>query len=159
MATIYRFIVENKQSGSGSGRKNNSAPSKKTTGKGKWVSAFAGEKGGVEHNRKMRAINPLLNRATHGYWEKSTRIGRAGLGLIQTNTLTGAMRLSPVASAIIIAFVIQTLLKVQRKQIVEADKQNTQNFKSMETGISAIHGEYRIARNYWSGKIDYNENK
>ena len=40
-----------------------------------------------------------------------------------------------------------------------ADKRNTQNFKSMETGISAIHGEYEITRNYWNGAISFNENK
>ena len=66
MATIYRFIVENKVKESG-GRKSSgdSGYSKKTTAKkGKWVSLFGGEKGGVEHNRKMRAINPLMNKMT-----------------------------------------------------------------------------------------------
>ena len=75
MATIYRFIVENRNGGgSGNGRKNNEAPSKKITSKGKWVSLLQGEKGGVEHNRRMRAINPVLNKATHGYWEKGIEI-------------------------------------------------------------------------------------
>lgn len=160
MATIYRFIVENRNGGgSGNGRKNNEAPSKKTTSKGKWVSIFAGDKGGVEHNRKMRAINPLLNKATGGYWEKGMRVSRAGIGLVQTNTETGKMRLSPVAVAIIIAFIIQTVLKVQRKQMAIANKENTQNFKAMENGVSAIHGDYSISRNYWDGKLNYNENK
>lgn len=160
MATIYRFIVENRNGGgSGSGRRNNEAPSKKTTSKGKWVSVLHSEKGGVEHNRKMRAINPLLNRATGGYWEKGMRVGRAGLGLVQTNTETGKMRISGVGVAIIIAFIIQTILKWQKKQFVIAEKENTQNFKSMETGISAIHGDYSITRNYWNGKLSYNENK
>lgn len=161
MATIYRFIVENRQSGgsSGNGRKNNSAPSKKTTAKGKWVSALSSPKGGVEHNRKMRAVNPLFNRATHGYWEKANRLGRAGLGLIQTNTETGETRLSPISKAIIIAFMVTTFLKLQKKNLEWGREKNTQNFKSMENGVSQIHSEYKVSANFFSGRLTYNENK
>ena len=160
MATIYRFIVENKYSGGTcEGRKNNSAPSNKTTGKGKWVSVLNSPKGGVEHNRKMRAINPLLNKATGGYWEKGMRLGRAGLGLVQVNEKTGDLRFSKSAIAIIIALLLQTLHKIQKKQMDIADKQNTQNYKAMENGVSQIHGEYSVVRNYWTGKNTFNENR
>ena len=161
MATIYRFIVENRSSGgNGSGRKSDSSSApRKATAKGKWVSALKSGKGGVEHNRKMRAINPLLNRATGGYWEKGMRLGRAGLGLIQRNTETGALRVSGTALTIIIALIVTSFLKIQRKNIAEANKQNAQNYKSMEVGISAVHGQYNISRNYWNGKMSYNENK
>ena len=164
MATIYRFIVEQKTTGGGGqGRKSSSANSglsKKTTAKkGKWVSILGGEKGGVEHNRKMRAINPLLNKMTNGYWEKGMRLGRAGLGLVKTNTATGALALSGVAVAIIIAFVIQTVLKIQARDRQIADKQNAQDFKSMENGIGAIRGAYDINVNMWNGRRTYNENK
>ena len=159
MATIYRYILETREGGGTSGRKNNQAPSKKTTGKGKWVSILNSPKGGVEHNRKMRAINPLFNRATGGYWEQGMRVGRAGLGLVKRNTETGEVKIGGVGWAIIIAWVIQTILKFQRKQIAIADKQNTQNYKSMENGVSQIHGEYQVTRNFWNGKISYNENK
>ena len=126
MATIYRFIVEQKTTSSGGqGRKSSSANSglsKKTTAKkGKWVSILGGEKGGVEHNRKMRAINPLLNKITNGYWEKGMRLGRAGLGLIKTNTATGALAFSGVAIAIIVSLVIQTVLKIQARDRQIAD--------------------------------------
>ena len=107
MATIYRFIVEQKTTTTSSGRKSSadSGVSKKTTAKkGRWVSVLGGEKGGVEHNRKLRAINPLLNKATGGYWEKGMRIGRAGMGLVQRNTETGKLGISGVAIAIIISF-------------------------------------------------------
>jgi hypothetical protein len=161
MATIYRFIVENRQSGgsSGNGRKNNSAPSKKTTAKGKWVSALSSPKGGVEHNRKMRAVNPLLNRATHGYWEKGMRVGRAGLGLVQYNTETGAMRFSGTAIAILISFMVTTFLKLQKKNLEWGRERNLQNYKSMENGVSAIHGEYSVTTNIMSGRNTYNENR
>ena len=160
MATIYRFIVENKGGTGGNGRNNTSSSApKKSTGKGKWVNALGTDRGGVEHNRKMRAINPLLNRATGGYWEKGMRVGRAGLGLVKRNTETGEIKIGGVGFAIIIAFIIQAMLKYQKKQMVNAEKQNAQNYKSMEVGISAIHGQYSIDRNFWNGKINYNENK
>ena len=162
MATIYRFIVEEKSKSSGGGRKSSSdsGMSKKTTAKkGRWVSIFGGEKGGVEHNRKMRAVNPLLNKMTGGYWEKGMRLGRAGLGLVQRNTETGKFGLSGPAIAIIIAFCIQALLKWQQQEIAKAQKLNAQNFKQLENGVGAIHGEYSISTNIWTGRHTYNENK
>ena len=62
MATIYRFIVEQKVSTTGDGRNPRSSSTKGSAKKGRSPSFFGGDKGGVEHNRKMRAINPLLNR-------------------------------------------------------------------------------------------------
>ena len=160
MATIYRFIVEQRAANSDGGRKSSSGISKKTTAKkGRYVSVFGGEKGGVEHNRKMRAINPLVNKATHGYWEKGTRLGRAGLGLITRNTETGALGISGTAVAIIIAFVIQTILKIQARERVNADKLNAHNYKLLENGVGAIHGQYEISVNMWNGRQTYNQNK
>lgn len=157
MATIYRYIIENAEGGASSGRKTSTAP-RKATAKGRWV-GLVGPKGGVEHNRKMRAINPLLNRATNGYWEQGMRLGRAGLGLVKKNTETGEVKIGGVGWFIIIAWAIQTFLKFQRKQIALADKQNTQNYKAMENGVSQIHGQYNVTRNWWNGKINYNENR
>lgn len=164
MATIYRFVVEQKTTGGSSGRKSGEAQSnhkkKGTTAKkGRWVSIVGGEKGGVEHNRKMRAINPLINRATGGYWEKGMRVGRAGLGLIQRNTETGKLGISGPAIAIIISLIIQTVLKLQRKDIEGAKKLNAQNYKMLENGVGAIHGEYSISVNMWNGARTYNQNK
>lgn len=162
MATIYRFIVEQKTTGrSSGGRKEISGISKNTTAKkGRLVSLFGGEKGGVEHNRKLRAINPLLNKATGGYWEKGMRLGRAGLGLIQVNSETGAFAgFSWTAIAIIVAMIIQTVLKLQNRDIQIAERQNTQDYKSMENGIGAIRGQYEINVNLWNGRRTYNQNK
>ena len=161
MATIYRFIVEQKEAKGGSGRtpRDTSASKSGAAKKGRMVSIFSTDKGGVEHNRKMRAINPLLNRATHGYWEKGMRLGRAGMGLVQKNTETGAIGLSGVAIAIILSFVIQTLLKWQRREINIANQQNTQNYKQLENGLGAVHGSYSVNVNIWNGRTTYNENK
>ena len=125
MATIYRFIVEQRQARINEGRKttDSTSRSKSAAKKGRAVALFGGEKGGVEHNRKMRAINPLLNRMTGGAWEKGMRGGRAGLGLVKVDAETGKFAgFSGSAIAIIVAFLIQELLKWQKKQIVEAQK-------------------------------------
>ena len=161
MATIYRFIVEQRVRTTGNGRtvRDSSATTKSTAKKGRWVSIFGGEKGGVEHNRKMRAINPLLNRMTGGWWEKGMRLGRAGAGLIKRNTETGKLGISGPAIAIIIAFAIQMFLKIQKNEQVKAEKLNAQNFKQLENGVSAIHGQYKITTNYFNGRQTYNQNK
>ena len=159
MATIYRFIVEQKTQASSSGRTPRESTGKGAAKKGRAVSLFSGEKGGVEHNRKMRAINPLLNRMTGGWWEKGMRLGRAGMGLVKFDKKTGKVGLSGPAVAIIIAFIIQTLLKWQKKEMLNAQKMNAQNFNQLEIGIGAVHGQYKITSNFWTGRITYNQNK
>ena len=160
MATIYRFIVEQKTSSTGDGRQTPADISKNTTAKkGKYVSLFGGKKGGVEHNRKMRAINPLLNKMTGGYWEKGMRLGRAATGLVQYNKETGKFGLSGTAIAIIIAFILQTLMKVQQQEMIKAQKLNAQNYKQLENGFGAIHGQYEVSTAFWTGRHTYNQNK
>ena len=160
MATIYRFIVEQKTTGSG-GRKSSSESSgmskKSTAKKGKYVSVLGGS--GVEHNRYMRAVNPVLNKMTGGWYEKGMRLGRAGLGLVQRNTETGGWRLSGVSIAIIIAFVLQTLIKYQQSQIAIAERKNKQNFKMLENGFGQINSAYEMSANFWTGRLTYNQNK
>ena len=162
MATIYRFIVEQKTTSSG-GRKSSSESSgmskKSTAKKGKFVSIIGGEKGGVEHNRYMRAVNPLLNKATGGWYEKATRVGRAGLGIVQRNTETGAYRVSGVSITIIFAFLLQMLMKWHNKEMALAEQKNKQNFKMLENGFGQINGAYDISVNVWNGRQTYNQNK
>lgn len=164
MATIYRFIIEQRQSGAASGGTGRSIKepqaSVKTVAKnGRVVSLFGGEKGGVEHNRKLRAINQVINRMTGGVWEKGMRIGRAGLGLFKVNTETGKMGLSGPAVAIIIAFVLQILMKQLQFEQQRASKLNAQNFKMLENGVGAVHGQYKITANILTGRHTYNQNK
>lgn len=159
MATIYRFIVEQKVRTTGEGRTPRQSTSKGASKKGKMVSIFGGEKGGVEHNRKLRAINPLLNRATGGWWEKGMRIGRAGLGLVKTNTETGALALSGTSITIILAFVLIMLMKYLKQEQIKTQKLNAQNFNQLENGVGAVHGQYKITSSFWTGRRTYNENK
>lgn len=160
MATIYRFIVEQKTRATGEGRKVRDTTTKKSAAKkGRMVSIFGGEKGGVEHNRKLRAINPLINKGTGGWWEKGTRLGRAGLGLITRNTETGKLGISGPAIAIIISFIIQLLLRWQKTEMIKAQKMNAQNYKQLENGIGAVHGQYKISTSIFTGRHTYNQNK
>ena len=164
MATIYRFIVEQKASGGAS----DSAKPRASKGAGKKgknlpLFGFGGSKGGVEHNRKMRAINPILNKVTGGVWEKGMRLTRAGAGLIKRNTETGKLSFSGPSIAIIVAFVLMTtwnaIAKLNARERANAAKLNAQNFKAMENGSGTIHGAYKITTSSWSGRISYNENK
>ena len=163
MATIYRFIVQQKNTGQGksSGRKNSSSSgsSKGTAKKGRDVAILGGSKGGVEHNRKLRAINPVLNKMTGGSWEKGMRLSRAGMGLVTKNTETGAIGISGTALAIIIAFTLQSLMKWSSRERAKADEQNAQNFKQLENGVGAVHGQYKMSVNFWTGRTTYNQNK
>ena len=162
MATIYRFIVEQKSGGrvGGDGRMpRETKPQHYAAKAGRYNSIFTGPKGGVEHNRKMRAINPLLNRATNGVWEKGMRVGRASAGLIKRNDLTGKIGISGPAVAIIIAFVVQILMKWLQTEQQRAAKLNAQNYKQLENGIGAIHSQYKVTTNFWTGLHTYNQNK
>lgn len=159
MATIYRFIIEERQGGGRSSGRTTDGGTKGAAKKGRNVSIFGGAKGGVEHNRKMRAINPLLNKMTGGIWEKGMRVGRAAMGLFTRNTETGKIGISGPALAILIAFAIQTVLKIQNKEIQKAKKQNTQNYSQLENGYGAIHGAYEVTSSWWNGRVTYNQNK
>lgn len=163
MATIYRFVIEQKQSGGRGDSGGKPRASKGAAKKGRDLPLFGGSKGGVEHNRKMRAINPLLNKVTGGAWEKGVRLTRAAGGLIKRNTETGKLSIGGPAIAIIIAFVIMTvwnsIAKWNQRERYTADRLNAENFKQLENGSGAIHGSYKIMVNGWSGRITYNENK
>ena len=160
MATIYRFIVEQKVSSTGSGRNPRSVAGKGAAKKGRSVSFFGGDRGGVEHNRKMRAINPLLNRMTGGLWEKGMRLTRAGIGLGKSVEKNGAKGiLTGPALYIIIALVITTLLKWQQQEIKKARELNAKNYKQLENGYGSIHGQYKVSTAFLTGRHTYNQNK
>lgn len=161
MATIYRFIIEQKAHADSGGRRSTNTSGRATKGaakKGKSVSLFGGEKGGVEHNRKMRAINPLINKATGGAWEKGMRATRAIGGLIKEDK-NGNLGISGPAIVILIQMVLLGLLKWQEFERDKATKQNIQNFKQLENGVGAIHGAYEVSTHILTGRQTYNQNK
>ena len=160
MATIYRIAIEQTTKSQSDGRKggNRAGTGKKSTAK--TTDLLVGSRGGVEHNRRMRAINPVLNKATHGYWEKGMRLGRAGMGIASTASAKGIGAVfGSVGFAIIIAFILQVLMKWQNKERQNSQKLNAQNYKMLENGVGAINGVYQVESNFWTGRQTYNQNK
>lgn len=158
MATIYRIAIEQTTKSQSDGRKggNRLGTGKKSA---KSTDISGGYRGGVEHNRKLRAINPVLNKATHGYWEKGLRLGRAGVGLANSFNENGFKALFGTASTIIIALILTTLIKWQNAERKKAQQVNAQNYKALENGVGAIHSAYSVSVNTLTGRQTYNQNK
>ena len=155
MATIYRFQIEQQESRSGGRKSRDTNESKRTTAKKLKSSS---NRGGVEHNRKMRALNPMINKMTGGAWEKGMRFSRAAFG-IRKEDKNGNMVFSTVAIAIIAQMFINYLLNYQRAERLRAQRENNQNFKQLENGYGSIHGSYEISTNILTGRHTYNQNK
>jgi hypothetical protein len=169
MATIYRFIVE----GVGASQATNLLANHDVDANGVLIpKKGAGSKGGgslvahnptgkrgggVDHNRYMRPINPLLNRMTGGWWEKGTRVGRATAQLkteMSAKTGGGASALTSVASLILVQFVIMEVDKLIREQMKKAKEENQSNYLKIVSGQTTIGTDYKVSRNIF-GKITY----
>ena len=145
MATIYKFIVEQKNLQGGEGRlAGGGSKPKGAAKKGRWVSLLNSPKGGVEANRKMRAVNPLLNKMTFGYYEKATRLGRAGLGLVKRNTETGAFMLSGTAVKIIFSMNTIALMKWQNYEMQKAKKETNKISNNLKTALDQFTDNIRL---------------
>ena len=163
MATAYRFIIEQRvvetggsARGGGTVAGSRKTPSKKGANTG---NLLGGSKGGVEHNRKMRAINPVLNKATHGLAEKGIRVARAGAGILKFDEEGNLSGVSGTSVTILTALLLREVMKMQFNWIEQSRNMNSQNFKAMENGQGAIRGEYEIAVNILNGRASYNQNK
>ena len=169
MATIYRFIVES-QSGSGNNYVvDENGEVQPLAGAGSKMGGGGGSSGnrslvahnpsgrntgGVEHNRYMRPINPLMNRWTGGYWEKGTRVGRAAMQLPSEFDSKGLGALKSVASLIILQFLIMELDKRFREQQRKAKEENQANYLKIMSGQTVLGQDYKVSRNIF-GKITY----
>jgi hypothetical protein len=154
MASVYRIIVENKEINNGySISSNGEILPKKGSSKGSGLKngILTGKRGGVEHNRYMRPINPLLNRYTGGVWEKSLRFGRAMSGLITTGSLVGA--------SILLQFGVNALDKTFRQYKKRVEQNNNSNFLQMKYGVNTINEAYSVSKNIITGKITYKSQK
>lgn len=160
MATIYRFIVEQK----GRGGSGNGGASKKSTAKTitplKMLTGGAG--GGANNNRSMRGINALMNSAIPNY-EKGVRFAKASLGLVKLKQKENGgyafAGISGTALAVLFVLMLRIAMAHHKKLIEKEERNNDANFKKMETGQTAIHGQFSVVQNYWSGKLTFNENK
>jgi hypothetical protein len=162
MATIYRFIVEGVGTTDAQQILRNNdvtvngeiVPKKGAGSKGGGASLLAHNRGGVDHNRYMRPINPLINRVTGGYWEKGQRVGRALQQLPADFQSKGLGALGGVASLILIQFAIMEVDKYIREQTKKAKEENQSNFLKQKSGASILSANYKISRDMF-GKITY----
>jgi hypothetical protein len=161
MATIYRFIVE----GVGTSQAqtilqnndvdvNGSLIPKKGAGSKGGGSLVAHNRGGVDHNRYMRPINPLLNRMTGGYWEKGSRVGRAVSQLPADMNTNGLKALTGVASLILIQFAIMEVDKYIREQRKKMNEENQANFLKIKSGQTVLSNNYKVIKGKF-GKLTY----
>lgn len=157
MATTFRFIVEDKSTQS-VGKEfitdvdGNVAPK---VGASKRPPILTGSNRGVEHNRYMRAFNPVLNRVTGGWWEKGNRLGRAGIGVTETWSSKGAgAALTSVGAILIAQFIIMEAFKLWEKEKKKANEENEANYLKLKSGATMLSKEYKITKNIF-GKHTY----
>jgi hypothetical protein len=159
MATIYRFIVEaRKATGVSYDADGNPMPAKGAGSKGGFSltahNPSGKNRGGVEHNRYMRPINPLMNRFTGGWWEKGQRVGRASVGFITEASTKGIGALATTGGLILMQFAIMEVDKMIREQMKRAKEENQANYLKIVSGQTTLGQDYKISRNIF-GKITY----
>jgi hypothetical protein len=160
MATIYRFIVEaRKATGVSYDADGNPIPAKGAGSKGGGSllahNPSGKNRGGVEHNRYMRPINPLMNQLTGGWWEKGQRLGRAGAGVLDVAKTKGiGAALGSTGALIIMQFAIMMAVQAFQDQQKKAKEENKSNYLKIVSGQTTIGQDYKVSRNIF-GLITY----
>ena len=154
MATIYEFIVRDQTK---DGKKlmvdneTGEVIAKSSVAKEKPLS---GSNKGVDHNRYMRAVNPLINRYVPGF-EKYVRGGRAVVGVYDTFVKEGlTASLTSVGAIVLLEMVLTKLDDMRREKIEEAKKENIANYNKLVTGQTQLSQNVVATKNIW-GKITF----
>jgi hypothetical protein len=156
MATIYRFIVEEKQGNAGHTNTVDGA-SVPRNGAGNKGFNLGGMFGGTEHNRFMRPINSVMNRVTGGVWEKGTRITKAGANIMNAGATEGLSGiLGSVGFYIIVQFLIIEMMKMFEEERKKAREENKANFLKIQSGQTYLGNDYSISKNIF-GKTTYHK--
>ena len=154
MATIYEFIVRDQTK---DGKKlmvdneTGEVIGKSSVAKEKPLS---GSNKGVDHNRYMRAVNPLINRYVP-LFEKYVRSGRAIVGMYDTLLTNGIS--AAITSVGFIVLLQQALIKLddlRREKIEEAKKENIANYNKLITGQTQLSQNVKATKNIF-GKITF----
>ena len=154
MATIYRFIVEEKQGNAGHADTVDGASVPKN-GAGNKGFNLGGMFGGTEHNRFMRPINSVMNRVTGGVWERGVRITKAGANVMNAGATGGlAGILGSVGFYIIVQFLIIEMFKMFEQEKKKAREENQANFLKIKTGQTVLGSDYKINKDIF-GRITY----
>jgi len=157
MATVFKFIVEDKATKSIGKEVQVDANGVvlPKNGAGIQLASFTGSNKGVEHNRYLRAINPILNRYTGGMWEKGTRMYRAGVGVIDTAKHSGLATAAIGVGAILIYQLIAIeAIKAIEKAIKAANEANHANFLKIKSGMLVLNRNDLPQKSLF-GKITY----
>jgi hypothetical protein len=160
MATIYRFIVEARQAtGVSYDANGNPIPVKGAGSKGGGSllahNPSGKNRGGVEHNRYMRPINPLMNQLTGGWWEKGQRLGRAGAGVLDVAKTKGiGSALTSTGALIIMQFAIMMAVQAFKDQQKKAKEENQANFLKIKSGQTTLGQDYKVSKDIF-GKVTY----
>ena len=154
MATIYEFIVRDQTK---NGKQEMIDPD---TGEVIGKSSVAKEKPlsgsnkGVDHNRYMRAVNPLINRYVPAF-EKSMRGGRAIVGVFDTLSKAGIKSaMTSVGAIVLLEMVLTTLDDLRREKIEEAKKENIANYNKLINGQTQLSQNVKATKNIF-GKITF----
>ena len=154
MATIYEFIVRDQTKG---GKKvmvddeTGEVIAKSSVAKEK---PFSGSNKGVDHNRYMRAVNPLINRYVPGF-EKYVRGGRAVVGVYDTFVKEGlTASLTSVGAIVLLELALTKLDDLRREKIEEAKKENIANYNKLITGQTQLSQNVKATKNIF-GKITF----
>jgi hypothetical protein len=154
MATIYRFIVEEKQGNAGHTNTVDGA-SVPRNGAGNKGFNLGGMFGGTEHNRYMRPINSVMNRVTGGVWERGVRVTKAGANVLNAGATDGlAGILGSVGFYIIVQFLVIEMMKMFEQEKKKAREENQANFLKIKTGQTVLGPDYKINRDIF-GRITY----
>jgi hypothetical protein len=154
MATIYRFIVEEKQGNANTATTANGVAVPKN-GAGNKGFNLGGMFGGTEHNRFMRPLNSVMNRVTGGVWERGVRITKAGANVINAGANGGlAGILGSVGFAIIVQFLVIEMMKMFDQEKKKAREENQSNFLKIKTGQTVLGPDYKINKDIF-GRITY----
>lgn len=124
----------------------------------------AGEKGGTEANEQLRAINPLMNKVTGGWWEKGVRLGRASStfqNAYETMGLGSAM--AGLGGILIAQFVLMQISKITAEEIKKqqeiARRNNEKDILRIKVGEIDINRAYSIRKDILSGRVTYKMNR
>ena len=154
MATIYEFIVRD-QTKNGKQEmidtETGEVIAKKSVAKEK---PFSGSNKGVDHNRYMRAVNPLINRYVPDF-EKYVRGGRAIIGVYDTLVQTGIKSaITGVGAIVLLELALTKLDDLRREKVEEAKKENIANYNKLITGQTQLSQNVKATKNIF-GKITF----
>lgn len=159
MATVYKFILEQRNVGGGGDYSVDAdgvvVPRKGAGNKGGGGRIMTGSNRGVEHNRYGRLLNPVINRYTGGWWEKGMRMQRSVIGVVETTKTSGfGKALLSVGMIQIAQLGIMELVKYIEREKKKSNQSNQADYLRLRSGTTMIGKDYKITKNFF-GKITY----